>query len=234
MFGKLIESCTVAPRRTGGSVASIIIHSVIITGGVMATARDVVTPELPPPIPVVVPYVRAIDPRPVAQQQPARVSVASVAAPFLPRLTMSAIIPDGIPPIDLTATPTPSDFRQGPIAGNHIVCIDDCRTISVTDSAGHQLWNTRDVMMRMLADPVPPRYPESLRRAGIEGEVVVQFVVDTTGRVDLRTVDVLRSTHDAFTTAVRETLAKLRFAPAIGGERKVRALAVMPFHFTLR
>ena len=234
MFGTLIESCAVTPRRTGGSVASIIIHSLIITGGAIATAREAVIAPPQPPVAVVVPYVRAIDPRPVAQHQPAPVLVASVAAPSLQRLTMPTVIPDGIPPIDLTATPTPTDFRQGPIVGDPIFCAHHCDATTVTDSAGHQLWNTRDLMIRMLEEPVPPRYPESLRRAGIDGEVVVQFVVDTTGRVDLRTVQVVRSTHDAFTTAVRETIAKLRFAPAVGGERKMRALAVMPFHFTLR
>jgi outer membrane biosynthesis protein TonB len=50
----------------------------------------------------------------------------------------------------------------------------------------------------------------------------------------MRTIEVLRSTHSAFTTAVRETISRLRFAPATSGERKVPALAVMPFHFTLR
>ena len=90
------------------------------------------------------------------------------------------------------------------------------------------------MLMRLLENPVPPRYPEAMRRAGVEGDVVVKFIVDTTGRVDMGSLEVLRSTHDAFTAAARETLAKLRFAPATTGERKTRALAVMPFHFTLR
>lgn len=99
---------------------------------------------------------------------------------------------------------------------------------------GQALWSTSDVLMRLLADPVPPRYPEALRRAGVEGEVVVKFLVDTTGRVEMRTVEILRSTHEAFTAAVRETLTRLRFSPAVAGERKTNALAVMPFRFTLR
>ena len=40
MFGTLIESRPALPRRTGGSVASIIIHSFIITGGIVAMALD--------------------------------------------------------------------------------------------------------------------------------------------------------------------------------------------------
>jgi protein TonB len=88
--------------------------------------------------------------------------------------------------------------------------------------------------MRLAEQPVPPRYPESLRRAGIEGDVVVKFVVDTTGRVDLRSVEIVSSTHDAFTLAVRESLGRLRFQPSVVGERKMNSLAVMPFRFTLR
>jgi len=235
MFGTLIESRAVTPRRTAGSVASIIIHSLIITGGIVATAKDMVPAPPEPPIAVVIPYVRQIPPRPVSSRPSVYVSIASLAAaPFIDRLIVPTTIPVGIPPVDLNAIPTPADFGQHRIRTDGILCERDCAMTPPTDSAGRQLWSSRDLMMRMLEEPVSPRYPESLRRAGIEGEVVVQFVVDTTGRVDLRTVDVLRSTHEAFTSAVRETIAKLRFAPAIGGERKMRALAVMPFHFTLR
>jgi periplasmic protein TonB len=235
MFGTLIESRAVTPRRTGGSVASILIHSLIITGGVVATARDVIGTRAEPPIAVVVPYVRRVDPRPVDPRRPASVSNASaVPAPFIQRLAVPTIIPVGIPPIDMTGSVTPIDFGHGRIGTPGIFCERDCAATPATDSAGRQLWNTRDLMMRMLEEPVPPRYPESLRRAGVEGDVVVRFVVDTTGRVDMRTVEVLQSTHDAFTIAVRETLPKLRFAPATGGERTMRALAVMPFRFTLR
>jgi protein TonB len=234
MFGTLIESCAVTPRRTGGSIASIIIHSLIITGGVLATARDFVVAAPEPSIVVLVPFARPVRVEPADSRPAVAVSNASVLAPFVRRLTMPSMIPVGIPPVDLNATPTPADFGHGPIRTDGILCERDCASVPATDSVGRQLWSSRDLMMRMLEEPVPPRYPESLRRAGIEGEVVVQFVVDTTGRVDLRTVEVLRSTHDAFTTAVRETIANLRFAPAIGGERKMRALAVMPFHFTLR
>ena len=233
MFGTLIESRAVTPRRTGGSIASILFHSVVITGGVLATAKDIVTAAPEGPLPRIMPYVRMVEPS--ATRRPVSVSSASVAsAPFLQRLNIPTIVPIGIPPIDLTAAPTPAEFRSGPVGTPGILCEHDCAASTVTDADGRQLWGANDLMMRLLEDPVPPRYPEALRRAGVEGDVVAKFVVDTTGRVDLRSVEILRSTHDAFTTAVREALSKLRFAPATTGERKIRALAVMPFHFTLR
>jgi periplasmic protein TonB len=234
MFGTLIESRAVRQRHTAGSLASILIHSAVITAGVIATARDMVTMAPESPVDPPLTFVRPMDPPP-ATSRPVQVSTASVApVPLIQRLTMPALVPVGIPPIDLTVSPTQYDVDRGPIGPSRILCDLDCSPRIVTDSAGRELWNSRDVMMRLLEEPVPPRYPESLRRAGIEGDVVVKFVVDTTGRVEMRTIEVMRSTHGAFTDAVRETLARLRFAPGAVGERKVRALAVMPFHFTLK
>ncbi|HWP15549.1 MAG TPA: energy transducer TonB [Xanthobacteraceae bacterium] len=78
-----------------------------------------------------------------------------------------------------------------------------------------------------------PRYPERLREAGIEGTVVVRFTVDTTGRVDRRTAQVVSSTHDLFSRAVLEALDGFRFKPAEVGTRRVAALAEMPFEFRI-
>ncbi len=78
-----------------------------------------------------------------------------------------------------------------------------------------------------------PRYPESLRAKGIEGRVLLQFVVDTNGRVEYRTVRELSSDHPDFTMAVREALLGLRFLPAEVEGRKVRQLVQQPFEFSL-
>ena len=67
-------------------------------------------------------------------------------------------------------------------------------------------------------------YPDMLRSANVEGEVLAQFVVDTTGRVVMNTFKVLKSSHDVFTTSVKELLADLRFYPAEVGGRKVKQL----------
>jgi TonB family protein len=78
-----------------------------------------------------------------------------------------------------------------------------------------------------------PLHPDMLRSANIEGEVLAQFVVDTTGRADMTTFKVLKSSHDLFTNAVRSTLPNMRFYPAEIGGRKVKQLVQMPFQFTL-
>jgi TonB family protein len=78
-----------------------------------------------------------------------------------------------------------------------------------------------------------PRYPDMLRTAKVEGEVLAQFVVDTFGRADMNTFKVLRSTHDLFTESVRVSLPNMRFEPAQVDGRKVKQLLQMPFNFNL-
>ena len=79
-----------------------------------------------------------------------------------------------------------------------------------------------------------PRYPDALRAAGIEGSVLVMFVVDTSGHPDMSSLKVIRSTDEAFTTAVRNALPNMKFKPAeIDNGRKVKQLLQMPFEFNL-
>lgn len=78
-----------------------------------------------------------------------------------------------------------------------------------------------------------PRYPDMLRSANVEGEVLAQFVVDTTGHVDMNSLKVLKTTHDLFTNSVKASLPNLKFSPALVGGHKVKQLVQMTFPFTL-
>ncbi len=79
-----------------------------------------------------------------------------------------------------------------------------------------------------------PTYPEVLRRARVEGEATMQFVIDTTGRVDPRTIELLASTDYRFALACRETLPRMEFNPAEVEGRKVPEIVQLPFTFALR
>lgn len=76
-------------------------------------------------------------------------------------------------------------------------------------------------------------YPSALREARVGGDVIAQFVVDAEGRVRLDTFRALRSTHPAFTEAVREGLRSARFYPAEVAGRKVAQLVEEPFTFAI-
>jgi TonB family protein len=78
-----------------------------------------------------------------------------------------------------------------------------------------------------------PRYPDSLKVAGVEGVVLAQFVVDTNGYVLPGSFKVLKSDHDMFTRAVASALPNVRFIPAEVGGKKVRQVVQQPFQFSL-
>jgi protein TonB len=148
------------------------------------------------------------------------------------RIDVPQIIPTGIPPIDLGAVPTPIDYNE--LRATTPGCFHTCSTGTGADTSTSPLLTGAELAMRLRLPPVPPRYPEVLRSAGIEGTVLVKFAVDTSGRVDMQSVEVLSSSHDLFTAAVRESLTRLRFYPSEVNGRKVVALAQMPFQFTLK
>lgn len=97
--------------------------------------------------------------------------------------------------------------------------------------------NYKEFQVEKQAAPVPgnkgPRYPDALRDAGVEGEVLAQFVVDTTGRAVMSTFKVLKSTDTTFSNTVRVALADMRFYPAEVGGLKVKQVIEMPFQFNL-
>jgi protein TonB len=83
------------------------------------------------------------------------------------------------------------------------------------------------------ANSAAPAYPDSLRQAGVEGTVEAQFVVDTSGRVELASFVLLESTHRAFTESVRSALPRMLFRPAHLNGRKIRQLVQLPFVFRI-
>ncbi len=85
----------------------------------------------------------------------------------------------------------------------------------------------------MLTTSPSPRFPDELRSANVEGQVIAQFVVDENGVPVATSFKVLKSTHELFTAAVREALPTIRFSPAEVDGRQVKQLMTVPFNFTL-
>jgi hypothetical protein len=59
------------------------------------------------------------------------------------------------------------------------------------------------------------------------------YVVDTTGRVDTTTIEVVVSDDPKFTQSVREALDHMRFRPAIRAGRPVRQRVQQKFRFQI-
>ncbi|CAA9340125.1 MAG: hypothetical protein AVDCRST_MAG40-2363 [uncultured Gemmatimonadaceae bacterium] len=84
--------------------------------------------------------------------------------------------------------------------------------------------------MPLVSNP-PPTYPTMLERARVGGRVVVEFRIDSTGAVELGSLQVVQSTNRLFTQAVRHVLPRLRFLPAHLGARAVAVTVRQPFEF---
>lgn len=78
-----------------------------------------------------------------------------------------------------------------------------------------------------------PPYPPTMLELRKEGQVVVQYVIDSTGVADLASFTVMQSTHAEFTNSVRSTLPYMRFRPAKIGPRRVRQLVQQLFSFKI-
>jgi protein TonB len=78
-----------------------------------------------------------------------------------------------------------------------------------------------------------PIYPEELRVKNVEGQVVAEWIVDSTGLADTASFRLIESTHPLFTRAVRETLSGMMFRPAQLMGKPVRQLVRQQFRFQL-
>jgi TonB family protein len=74
-------------------------------------------------------------------------------------------------------------------------------------------------------------YPELARRAGIEGQVVVQFIVDETGGVTEPVV--LRSPSPLLSEAALHAVGGVRFTPGAQDGRPVKVRFAVPIAFRL-
>ena len=75
-------------------------------------------------------------------------------------------------------------------------------------------------------------YPEMAKQAGLEGKVIVQFVVNREDRVEHAVV--LRGVHTLLDQAALEAVQKLRFRPGKQRDRPVPVKMSLPITFKLR
>lgn len=104
----------------------------------------------------------------------------------------------------------------------------------VPDTARHMVADASHVQVKpeALSGP-PPRYPESLRENGVEGDVWIEVIIDTLGHPEPRTLKVLMSDDPLFEVQARRTILGTRFKPGRVDGKPVRVLVVVPVRFTL-
>ena len=234
MFNQLIESKAQKQKMAGGTVFSIVLHTVLIAGAVYATARAGVKDEKAKAEKIQFVEMKKEPPKEPPKEAPPPKEV--VVKPPPPKgfqvLRAPVKIDIKIPEIDLSkAITNENDFTGKGVkggVGNGVVGgkgpVDNTQTyfeFQVEKPA------------EMVAGSPTPRYPSVLESSGIAGEVQAQFVVKSDGKADVDTFKVLKSTNDLFTQAVKNNLPRMRFNPAMIGGKPVNQLVQQAFQFAV-
>jgi protein TonB len=236
MFDNLIESRAAKQKRAGGMIFSAVLHVALITAAVYGTLQAKEQLEKPkaekvefvemkkkeePPPPKEVPP----PPKDVVMAPPPPKGFQVLAAPIK--------VPDVLPDIDLSKKVTDeADFSGKGVAGGTSKGVVGGTAPVNSDQPYFEFQVEKQVSQVPCATCLS--YPDMLRSANVEGEVLAQFVVDTTGRYEAGTFKVLKSSHEQFTNAVKNALPRMRFYPAEVGGRKVKQLVQQPFTFSLQ
>jgi protein TonB len=236
MFNTLIESKPKKQRTTGGLIFSGVLHAILGTAAVYGTLQAKEQLEKPKAEKVeFVDIKKKEEPPPPKEVPPPPKDV--VMAPPPPKgfqvLTAPVKVPDVLPDIDLSKKVTDeADFSGKGVAGGTSKGVVGGTAPVNSDQPFFEFQVEKQV--QQIPGSGNLRYPDMLRSANVEGEVLAQFVVDTTGHYESGTFKVLKSSHDLFTAAVKNALPTMRFYPAEVGGRKVKQLVQQPFTFSLQ
>lgn len=233
MVTHLLESGTRRRRSGAGTIPSIALHSALILAAINATAHAALrAPDRPHVVslPLVAPQAPALP----MKHQPAssapsrdrnRFDAPLISNPVLPSLPSRTFRfnPDGIAAPVIRAV----EFGDGVTPRNGV---DGSASNSATVLSSDQV----DRQAAALPGTLAPRYTEALRAQGLEGTVVVRFVVDSAGHVEAGSFVVVGPANPLFVSAVESALARARFRAAESGGFRVRQLVEQSFIFTLR
>ena len=236
MFNNLLESKPKKQRSLGGIVISGILHAVLITAAVYGTLQAKEQLEKPKAEKVEFVEMKKKEEPPPPKDEPKPIPKNVVVAPPPPKgfqvLTAPIKVPDVLPDIDLSKKVTDeADFSGKGVAGGVAKGVVGGTGPVNTDQPFYEFQVDKPV--QQVPGSGNLRYPEMLKSANVEGEVLAQFVVDTTGRYESGSFKAIKSSHDLFTAAVKNALPNMRFYPAEAGGRKVKQLVQQPFTFAL-
>ena len=231
MFNQLLESKAKKEKMAGGTVFSIVLHTILIGGAVYATARAGVKDEKSKAEKIqfvemkkeVVPEKKPEPPKEVVVKPPPPKGFQVLRAPL--RIDIK------IPEIDLSkAITNEADFSGKGVKGG-----TGSGVVGGTGPVTNQTYFEFQVEKpaEMLSDSPKPKYPSVLESSGIAGEVQAQFVVASSGKADMDSFKVLKSTNELFTQAVKNVLPRMRFSPAMIGGKPVNQLVQQSFQFAV-
>jgi protein TonB len=230
MFNQLLESKAKKEKMAGGTVFSIVLHTVLIAGAVYATARAGVKDEKAKAEKIQFVEMKKEPPKVPDKPPPKEVVVKPPPPKGFQVLRAPVRIDIKIPEIDLSkAVTNESDFSGKGVKGGTGTGVVGGIANANTTYFEFQVEKPAE----MLSDSPKPKYPSVLESSGIAGEVQAQFVVASSGKADMDSFKVLKSTNELFTQAVKNVLPRMRFSPAMIGGKPVNQLVQQSFQFAV-
>lgn len=236
MFNNLIESKAKKSKSAGGTIMSVVIHSLVAVAAVYATASAGIEAEKNRQENikfVETPKAKEVEVKKEEPPPPEKIAVIPPPKGFQV-LRAPVEIPIEIPKIDLSRRVTnEEDFSGKGVAGGTATGVAGGRPIDLNSNQTYFSFQV-EKQVEPIASTQQVAFPEALRSSGVNGEVSAQFVVDTLGRIETGSFKVLKATNDMFAAAVRSHLPRMRFYPAEVGGRKVRQLVQQGFIFNIQ
>lgn len=231
MFNQLIESKAQKQKMAGGTIFSIVLHTVLIAGAVYATARAGVKDDKAKAEKIQFVEMKKEPPKvPDKPPPPKEVIVKPPPPKGFQVLRAPVKIDIKIPEIDLSkAITNESDFSGKGVKGGTGSGV--AGGVANTNQTYFEFQVEKPA--EMLQDSPKPKYPAVLESSGIAGEVQAQFVVSSSGKADMDSFKVLKSTNELFTQAVKAVLPRMRFSPAQIGGKPVNQLVQQSFQFAV-
>ena len=234
MFENLIESRRKSDLKSTlvNNTASIIVHALLIVLAVYATldaradqrervqARAVVietqkqeeAKEEPPP--------------------PERVATVEPPPKGFQTLSIPTNIPVDIPPPSQDTRFDAADFSGVGVEGGVARGVEGGTGPVVTDQPYMEaVVEERPEVIQGTC--IPPQYPAILQQAGIDGRVMIEFIIDTLGRAERNSLRVVSTAHDLFVAPARNAVLSCRFRPGRISGRAVRVRVQQPINFTI-
>jgi len=223
VFDVLIESKrSKNPKKTlGVGFVSLVIHTALIAAAVYATLQAGET-DTSVRVDTAMVFIAQEQQQKPPEQQPVQLDVPlkgfqTVVAP--------EVIPTNIPPVNLSEKFDPRDYSGTGVEGG---------------LATGMVPTGNELFMEAIVEEKPSvlsgpqlQYPELLRQAGIQGRVMVQAIIDTTGRAEPNSVKVLQTPNPGFDQSARSYVLKALFRPARVHGRAVRVLINIPIDFKI-
>jgi protein TonB len=177
-------------------------------------------------------------PAPTPRPQPAPVPETQTVQPDLENMPDKPAPPapgpsqeSTFPGTDPTAPPGPGDPNGDPNSHNEVGDIHGTPE-PVPPAVDGPVYLTPEMSRPRPLQPIQPRYTEPARRAGVQGTVIVEAIIDEKGHAT--NVRVVRGLPMGLDRSAVEAIQQVTFQPAMRGGRPVKVYFNLTVNFTIQ